>query len=88
MGLADAAVMQGIVYGSSEFHEYCERIGGVLATGALLATSQIVGDVGKSPFPDSFLVEQLFDLFRSHVEGGELFKEGVLFSDEWFLGLS
>jgi ribonucleoside-diphosphate reductase alpha chain len=88
MGLADAAIMQGIVYGSSEFHEYCERIGGVLATGALLATSQIVGDVGKKPFPDSFLVEKLFDVFRSHVEGGELFREGVLFSDEWFLRLS
>jgi ribonucleoside-diphosphate reductase alpha chain len=88
MGLADAAVMQDIVYGSPEFHEYCERIGGVLATGALLATSQIVGDVGKKPFPDSFLVEQLFDVFRGHIEGRELFREGVLFSDEWFLRLS
>ena len=88
MGLADAAVMQDIVYGSPEFHEYCERIGGVLATGALLATSQIVGGVGKNPFPESFLVEKLFGVFRSHVEGGELFRECVLFSDEWFLGLS
>jgi ribonucleoside-diphosphate reductase alpha chain len=90
MGLADAAVMREIVYGSPEFHEYCQRIGGVLATGALLATSQIVGDVGKEPFPDAPLVEQLFDVFRSRIEGGELelFKEGVLFGDEWFQLLS
>ncbi|MDR2180411.1 MAG: adenosylcobalamin-dependent ribonucleoside-diphosphate reductase [Synergistaceae bacterium] len=88
MGLADAAIMQGIVYGSPEFHEYCERIGGVLATGALLATAQIVKDVGKEPFPESFLVEKLFDVFRSQVEGGDLFKDGVLFGDEWFLRLS
>ncbi|MDR1978215.1 MAG: adenosylcobalamin-dependent ribonucleoside-diphosphate reductase [Synergistaceae bacterium] len=89
MGLADAAVMQGIVYGSPEFHLYCERVGGVLATGALLATSQIVGDVGKKPFPDSPLVAKLFDAFRSHIEdGASLFSEGVLFGDEWFLRLS
>ena len=90
MGLADAAIMQGIVYGSPEFHEYCERIGGVLATGALLATSQITGSIGKEPFPSFFLVKQLFSAFRSDIEGGELelFKEGVLFSDEWFHLLS
>jgi ribonucleoside-diphosphate reductase alpha chain len=90
MGLADAAVMQDIVYGSVEFHEYCERIGGILATGALLATSQIAGDIGKKPFPESPLVKRLFDAFRSRIEGGEmeLFKEGVLFGDEWFQLLS
>ncbi|MDR1622832.1 MAG: adenosylcobalamin-dependent ribonucleoside-diphosphate reductase [Synergistaceae bacterium] len=90
MGLADAAVMQKIVYGSPEFHEYCERIGGALAAGALLATSQIVGEAGKDPFPESHLVERLFGAFRSHIEGGgpELFEEGVLFGDEWFQLLS
>jgi ribonucleoside-diphosphate reductase alpha chain len=70
MGLADAAIMQNIVYGSSEFHEYCERLSGVLSTEALLATSQIVGDAGKKPFPESPLVEELFEAFRSRVEDG------------------
>ena len=89
MGLADSAIMQNIVYGSPEFRVYCERLGGVLATSALLATSQIVSDAGKEPFPESPLVKDLFDAFRTKIEGGErLFSEGVLFSDEWFLLLS
>jgi ribonucleoside-diphosphate reductase alpha chain len=71
MGLADAAIMQGIAYGSPEFREYCERLGGVLATEALLATSQIVSDAGKAPFPESHLVEKLFDAFRGQIEEGE-----------------
>ncbi|MDR3230329.1 MAG: adenosylcobalamin-dependent ribonucleoside-diphosphate reductase [Synergistaceae bacterium] len=89
MGLADAAILQDIVYGSPEFRVYCERLGGVLATEALLATSRIVSDAGKDPFPESPLVQELFDQFRNKIEDGErLFSEGVLFSDEWFLFLS
>jgi len=71
MGLADAGIMQGMVYGSQEFREYCERVGGVLATEALLATSQIVSDAGKEKFPESHLVEKLFDAFRTQIENGE-----------------
>ena len=71
MGLADAAIMLGIVYGSQEFHGYCERLGGVLATEALLATSQIVSDAGKEKFPEAHLVEKLFDTFRTQIEDGE-----------------
>ncbi|MDR1379641.1 MAG: adenosylcobalamin-dependent ribonucleoside-diphosphate reductase [Synergistaceae bacterium] len=94
MGLADAALMQDIVYGSPEFHTYCERLGSALSTGALLATAQIVSDAGKQSFPESHLVGNLFDVFRSQIEEGEeprtrpLFSEGVIFSDEWFLLLS
>jgi ribonucleoside-diphosphate reductase alpha chain len=90
MGLADSAILQGIVYGGSAFREYCERLSGVLATGALLATTQILGGAGKQPFPESSLVRKLFDAFRVQVESGEesrtqsLFSEGVLFSDDWF----
>jgi ribonucleoside-diphosphate reductase alpha chain len=89
MGLADAAILQGITYGSPEFREYCDRLGGVFAASALLTTSQIVSDTGKEPFPERALVEKLFDDFRAQVEGGgRLFSEGVLFSDEWFQHLS
>jgi ribonucleoside-diphosphate reductase alpha chain len=89
MGLADAAILQGIAYGGEEFREYCDRLGGVLAASALFTTAQIVSGVGKEPFPEHALVKQLFDAFRSQVEGGErLFSEGVLFSDEWFQLLS
>jgi ribonucleoside-diphosphate reductase alpha chain len=89
MGLADAAILQGIAYGGREFREYCDRLGGVLATSALVTTCQIVSDAGKEAFPEYALVERLFDDFRSQVEGGaRLFSEGVLFSDEWFQLLS
>lgn len=89
MGLADAAIMQNIVYGSKEFNEYCERLGGVLATSGLLASAQIVSDSDKNPFPEYALVKDLFAAFRKEIEDGErLFSEGVLFSDEWFLLLS
>ena len=89
MGLADSAILQKTAYGSPEFGHYCERLGGVLATSALLATSQIVRDAGKASFPESPLVEELFDVFRTEIEDGErLFSEGVLFSDEWFQYLS
>jgi len=71
MGLADAAIIQGIAYGTQEFREYCERLGGVLSTEALLATSQIVSDAGKAKFPEAHLVEKLFDDFRTQIEEGE-----------------
>jgi ribonucleoside-diphosphate reductase alpha chain len=89
MGLADAAILQKIVYGSPEFYDYCEKLSGTMAMEALLATTQIVSDAGKEPFPESCLVRELFDSFRGRIEDGErLFAEGVLFSDEWFQLLS
>jgi ribonucleoside-diphosphate reductase alpha chain len=71
MGLADSAILQGIVYGGPEFYGYCERLSGVLATGALLATTQIVDNGGKPSFSESRLVENLFDAFRAQVENGK-----------------
>jgi ribonucleoside-diphosphate reductase alpha chain len=93
MGLADAAIMQGMVYGEHEFMDFCSRLSGVLATNALLATAQIVSDAGKEPFPEHAQVQRLFETFRGAVENGGgtlLFNgwEGTLFSDEWFLLLS
>ena len=83
MGLADAAILQDIAYGSPEFRTYCERLGGVLSASALLATSRIVSDAGKEPFPEFPLVVELFDRFRNGIEDGErLFSEGVLFSGD------
>ena len=97
MGLADASILQGIVYGSSEFNAYCRDLGAVLARSALMATEQIVSNPvpgsrsgqGKEPFPVHDLVGGLFDVFRREVEGeNQLFSEGTLFTDRWFESLS
>ena len=61
MGLADASIMQGIVYGSDEFNAFCRKLGGVLARSALSATVSIVKDVNKPAFPEHELVAQLFE---------------------------
>ena len=85
MGLADASILQGIVYGSGEFDAFCRNLGGVLARSALAATVQTVSDAGKEPFPEHELVAKLFDSFRREIEGDDrLFSEGTLFSDAWF----
>jgi len=89
MGLADASILQGIVYGGREFDDYCRNLSGVLARSALAATIQMVSDVGKDPFPERGLVKDLFDAFREEIEGeGRLFGDGTLFSDAWFERLS
>lgn len=89
MGLADASILQGIVYGSPEFERYCKDLGGALAASALAATAQIVSDGGKDPFPEHALVQDLFRTFKKEIEGGEaLFSEGTLFSESWFERLS
>ena len=61
MGLADASIIQGIVYGSDEFNAFCRRLGGVLARSALSATVQAVTDSNKPPFPEHELAARLFD---------------------------
>ena len=95
MGLADASILQGIVYGSPEFEAFCRDLGAVLSASALTATAQIVSEdpagapARKDPFPENHLVEELFDRFRQEVEGeNRLFSEGTLFSDSWFNHLS
>ncbi|MBQ7576942.1 MAG: adenosylcobalamin-dependent ribonucleoside-diphosphate reductase [Synergistaceae bacterium] len=63
MGLADASIMQNIIYGSDEFNIFCEKLSGVLARSALLATIKIVDDAKKFPFPEHDLVSKLFEGF-------------------------
>ena len=50
MGLADVAIKLGLVYGSVEFNEFCDRIVREMSEAALLATCLIVKEAGKSPF--------------------------------------
>ncbi|MBR0097599.1 MAG: adenosylcobalamin-dependent ribonucleoside-diphosphate reductase [Synergistaceae bacterium] len=63
MGLADAAILQNIIYGSQEFKDFCGELGGAMAAHALGATVKIVSDAGKSPFPESGLINKLFKKF-------------------------
>lgn len=61
MGLADASIIQGIIYGSEEFNDFCRKLGGVLARSALSATVNIVKDMKKPAFPEHELAGKLFD---------------------------
>ena len=61
MGLADASILQNIIYGSDEFNSFCEKLAGTLSRSALSATIQIVTDKNKPPFPEHELVKKLFE---------------------------
>lgn len=87
MGLADAAILQNIVYGSPEFNEWCVKLGGAMAATALAATAKIVSDTKKSPFPDNNLVEQLFKKFADE-NYEENYKDKNIFSEQWFEDLT
>ncbi len=76
MGLADAAIMTGTVYGSEPFRAFCESIGARMAGAALMATADCVDEMGKEPFPESFAVAKLFE--EEHVAHG-----GSLFARQW-----
>lgn len=78
MGLADAAIMLGMRYGSESFNLYCTSLGESLAAAALCATEELVSSANKTPFDESHLVEKLFKLFKEETEGEDLF------SEEWF----
>ncbi len=71
MGLADASIMQGVVYGSDKFNAFCRKLGGTLARSALSATIQIVTDAGKPAFPEHGLVRELFDGVKLPENNGE-----------------
>lgn len=60
MGLADAAILMNIVYGSKEFDTFCETVASVFARTALLASIKIVTEMGKPAFPEHELVSELF----------------------------
>lgn len=71
MGLADASILQNIIYGSEKFNMFCKRLGGILARSALSATIQIVTDAKKSPFPEHELVKELFKGAKIPANNGE-----------------
>lgn len=63
MGLADAAIMLGIKYGSPQFKEFCEKIATILSGTALWASINLVEEVKKSAFPAAPLVKDLMNKF-------------------------
>ncbi|MBN1333152.1 MAG: adenosylcobalamin-dependent ribonucleoside-diphosphate reductase [Synergistales bacterium] len=77
MGLADAALLLGMRYGSDEFNDFCRIIGDKMAAGALAATMGITSEMSKEAFPESHLVGSLFQRFR------EEFGDGEFLSEEW-----
>lgn len=80
MGLADAAIMLGMRYGSERFKVFCRTLADTMGAAALCATVDMVEDMGKEPFPESHLVEKLFLKFAR--EQGE-----QLFPESWFASL-
>ena len=79
MGLADAAITLGMVYGSDQFDRFCRSLAQNMAVGALAATVELT-DLGKDPFPEHHLVSRLMEEFRT--------KAGLpTFSQGWLEGL-
>jgi|LSQX01.1.fsa_nt_gb ribonucleoside-diphosphate reductase alpha chain len=74
MGLADAAIMLGMRYGSHRFNEFCKNLGDTMGSAALCAAVGIVSEMGKEPFPEAGLVEELFSRFAEE-QGEKLFPE-------------
>ena len=64
MGLADASILQNIIYGSDEFNNFCENLGSLMARSALTASIKLVTDVNKNPFPEHELIKKLFENYH------------------------
>ncbi len=77
MGLADAAILLGMRYGSGQFTDFCELLGSSMASAALCATAGMVSEMGKAPFDEAPLVQELFSAFAR--EQGE-----ALFPESWY----
>ena len=80
MGLADAAILLGMRYGSERFKVFCRTLADTMGSAALCASVDMAEEMGKEPFPDAHLVEELFRRFASE-QGEELFPES------WFASL-
>lgn len=80
MGLADAAILLGMRYGSERFKVFCRTLADTMGSAALCASVDMTEEMGKEPFPDAHLVEELFRRFASE-QGEELFPES------WFASL-
>ncbi len=74
MGLADAAIMLGMRYGSERFRTFCRSLSDSMGSAALCATVGLVTEMNKDPFEESHLVEELFRDFACE-QGEELFPE-------------
>ncbi len=80
MGLADAAILLGMRYGSERFKVFCRTLADSMGSAALCASVGMTEEMGKDPFPDAHLVEELFRRFARE-QGEELFPES------WFASL-
>ncbi len=80
MGLADTAIMLGMRYGSERFKVFCRALADTMGAAALCASVGMVEEMGKEPFPEAVLVEELFIRFAR--EQGER-----LFPESWFASL-
>ena len=80
MGLADAAILLGMRYGSERFKVFCRTLADSMGSAALCASVGMVEEMGKDPFPEAHLVEDLFRKFAGE-QGEELFPE------TWFASL-
>jgi len=80
MGLADTAIMLGMKYGSERFKVFCRALADTMGAAALCASVGMVEEMGKEPFPEAGLVEELFIRFAR--EQGER-----LFPESWFASL-
>ena len=74
MGLADGAILMGMRFGSERFSSFCRALGETMSSAALCATVGAVEEMGKAPFEESPLVEDLFRAFARE-QGEELFPE-------------
>ena len=74
MGLADVAILLGMRYGSPRFNEFCKALGDTMGSAALCAVAGMVSEMGKAPFPEASLVEELFSKFARE-QGEELFPQ-------------
>ncbi len=84
MGLADAAIMLGMQYGSAEFQSFCEKIATILGGTSLIASVQIVEEMDKPAFPEAGLLRDLFLKFNvEDYEGpaAPLFEEPVTYDE-------
>ncbi len=80
MGLADTAIMLGMRYGSERFKVFCRALADTMGAAAMCASVGMVEEMGKEPFPEAGLVEELFIRFAR--EQGER-----LFPESWFASL-
>jgi ribonucleoside-diphosphate reductase alpha chain len=74
MGLADAAILLKMCYGSENFNDFCSSVSSTMASASLLASIRMVTDMDKEPFPEHYLVRDLFKYFHEEFGDGEFLK--------------